>query len=120
MLLERGVLGCQPLDGVVGQVELQVADAAEQFADAGALCVDLGVGGLEGVLGVERAFAPGRLCRGDRGDLVLGMLTRRLAAELGDIARSEGRTRAWLLPGGAPAWDRQVADLAPAWAAEPA
>jgi hypothetical protein len=45
-------------------------------------------------------------------------VTRRLAADLGDIARSEGRTRAWLLPGGAPAWDQHVADLAPAWAAE--
>jgi hypothetical protein len=44
-------------------------------------------------------------------------VTRRLAADLGDIARSEGRTRAWLLPGGAPTWDQQVAELAPAWAA---
>jgi hypothetical protein len=43
--------------------------------------------------------------------------THRLAGDLDDIARSEGRTRAWLLPGGRAAWDQQVAELAPAWAA---
>ena len=44
-------------------------------------------------------------------------VTRRLAADLGDIARSEGRTRAWLLPGGRRVWDQQAAQLAPDWTA---
>ena len=60
-LFERGVLGGDPLDGLLGPFGLQVADLAEEFADAGALGEDLGVGGLEGVFGVQRAFAPGRL-----------------------------------------------------------
>jgi hypothetical protein len=39
----------------------QVADLAEELADAGALGEDLGVGGLEGVLGVQCPLPPGRL-----------------------------------------------------------
>jgi len=58
-LFEGGVLGGDPLDGVLGPLGLQVADLAEEFADAGALGADLGVGGLEGVFGVECAFPPG-------------------------------------------------------------
>jgi hypothetical protein len=57
----------------------------------------------------------------DQGDTLakehIANVTRRLAADLGDIARSEGSTRAWPLPGGQPTWDQQVAELAPAWAA---
>lgn len=47
-------------------------------------------------------------------------MTRRIAADLEDIARSEGRTRAWPLPGGTMAWARQVAMLAPDWTTEAA
>ena len=59
-LLERGVLGGDPLDGLFGPLGLQVADLAEELADAGALGDDLGVGGFEGVLGVQRPLTPGR------------------------------------------------------------
>ncbi|WP_433494445.1 hypothetical protein ACQP26_28435 [Micromonospora sp. CA-248089] len=48
-----------------------------------------------------------------RGDSV----SRKLATALGDIARTEGRTRAWPLPGGPAAWERYATDLAPGWAA---
>jgi hypothetical protein len=52
----------------------------------------------------------------DQGDTLakvrIANLTRRLAADLGDIARSEGRTRAWSLPGGREAWDQHAAALA--------
>ncbi|WP_435586945.1 hypothetical protein [Micromonospora aurantiaca (nom. illeg.)] len=47
-----------------------------------------------------------------RGDSV----SRRLATALGDIARTEGRTRAWPLPGGSAVWDRYATELAPGWA----
>jgi hypothetical protein len=60
-LLEGGVLGGDPGDGFLGPLGLEVADLAEEFADAGALGEDLGVGGLERVLGVQRPFPPGRL-----------------------------------------------------------
>jgi hypothetical protein len=59
-LFEGGVLGGDPLNGVLGPFGLQVADLAEEFADAGSLVEDLGVGGFEGVLGVERPFPPSR------------------------------------------------------------
>ncbi|MEJ8654522.1 hypothetical protein WKI65_42435 [Streptomyces sp. MS1.AVA.3] len=42
--LERGVLGSDPLDGLLGPFGLQVTDLAEKFTDAGALGEDLGVG----------------------------------------------------------------------------
>src|SRR6202011_6080338 len=60
-LLEGGVLGGDSLDCVLGPFGFEVADAAAEFADVGALGEDLAVGGLERVLGVERAFAPARL-----------------------------------------------------------
>lgn len=41
--------------------DLSIRTAAEELADVGALGEDLGVGGLEGVLGVERPLPPGRL-----------------------------------------------------------
>src|SRR6266498_3767065 len=44
-LLQGGVLGGDPLDGFLGPFGFQVADLAEEFADAGALGEDLGVGG---------------------------------------------------------------------------
>lgn len=47
-------------------------------------------------------------------------VTRRLAADVEDIARGEGRTTAWPLPGGTIAWERHAAALAPDWATEPA
>lgn len=37
---------------------------------------------------------------------------RRLAADLSRIARTEGRTRAWPVPGGRTAWDHLAAELA--------
>jgi hypothetical protein len=56
----------------------------------------------------------------DQGDTLakdhIANVTHRLTADLGDIARSEGRTRAWPLAGGRVAWERQAADLAPDWA----
>lgn len=57
-LFESGVLGGDPLDGVFGPLGLQVADLTEEFADAGALGEDLGVGGLEAFFGVQRPLAP--------------------------------------------------------------
>ena len=60
-LLEGGVLGCDPLDGLLGPFRLQIPDLAEESADAGPLGEDLGVGSLEGVLGVQRPLAPGGL-----------------------------------------------------------
>jgi len=56
----------------------------------------------------------------DQGDTLakehIANVTRRLTEDLGDIARSEGRTRAWPLAGGRVAWERQAAELAPDWA----
>lgn len=60
-LLECGVLGGEPLERVVVALVLGIAELAEQFADAGALGADLGVSGLEGLLGVERPLPPGCL-----------------------------------------------------------
>ena len=59
-LFEGGVLGGDSLDIIVCPFGFQVSDAAEEFADAIALDEDLGVGGLERVLGVEGPLAPGR------------------------------------------------------------
>ena len=47
--------------GVGVMLVLGVAELAEQLADAAALGADLGVGGLEGLLGVQRPLLPGRL-----------------------------------------------------------
>ena len=47
-----------------GPLGFQVPDLAEELADPGALLDDLGVGGLQGVFGVEGAFPPGRLLPG--------------------------------------------------------
>ena len=63
-LFEGGVLGGDALDGVLGPLGLKVADLAQELADAFTLLDDLGVGGLERVLGVERPFPPGRLLSG--------------------------------------------------------
>lgn len=63
-MLEGGVLGGDPLDGLLGPLGFEVADLAKEFADAGALGQDLGVGGLESVLGVWCPFAPGCLAFG--------------------------------------------------------
>src|SRR5712691_10990063 len=60
-LLERGVLGIDPLDGVVGEFAFGVAELPEQLSDAGALGAYLGAGGFQGVFGVERPLAPRRL-----------------------------------------------------------
>ena len=60
-LFEGGVLGGDPGDGLFGPLGLQVSDLAEELADAGPLGEDLGVGGLECVLGVQRPLPPGRL-----------------------------------------------------------
>ncbi|MGH3511590.1 MAG: hypothetical protein ACRDRB_04855 [Pseudonocardiaceae bacterium] len=63
-VFERGVLGREVFDGLVGVVLFQVAEIAYERSDARALGADLGVRGLEGVLGVERPFAPGGFLRG--------------------------------------------------------
>ncbi|MGW4886440.1 hypothetical protein [Streptomyces murinus] len=60
-LFECGVLGGDPLDGLLDPLDLQVPDLAGEFADAGSLGEDLGVSGLERVRGVQRAYWPGRL-----------------------------------------------------------
>ena len=59
-LFEGGVLGGDLLDGILCPFSFQVADAAEELADAGALGADLGVSCLERVLGVESPLTPGR------------------------------------------------------------
>ena len=59
-LFEGGVLGDDPLDGILCPFGFQIADAPEEFADASALSEDLGVGGLECVLGAEGPLTPGR------------------------------------------------------------
>ncbi|MBP2047817.1 hypothetical protein J2Z21_000739 [Streptomyces griseochromogenes] len=58
-LFEGGVLGGDPLDGALGPLSSHIAYLAEEFAAPSALGEDLGVGGFEGVLGVQGAFAPG-------------------------------------------------------------
>jgi hypothetical protein len=47
-------------------------------------------------------------------------ITRRFAGQLSDVVRSEGRTRAWPLPGGTAVWERQAAQLVPDWTIGPA
>ena len=42
-------------------------------------------------------------------------ITGKFAEQLNDVARSEGRSRAWLLPGGRAAWEQQAARLVPDW-----
>jgi hypothetical protein len=59
-LFQGGVLGGDPLDVILCPFGFQVADAAEEFANTGALGADLGVGRLERVLGVESPLTPGR------------------------------------------------------------
>ena len=59
-LFEGGVLGGDPLNSILSPFGFQIADAAKELADGSALGKDLGVGGLERVLGVERPLAPGR------------------------------------------------------------
>jgi hypothetical protein len=66
-LLEGGILGGKPLDGVGVVVALGVAELAEQLADAGALGADLGMGGLERLLGIKCPLLPGRLGLGASG-----------------------------------------------------
>jgi hypothetical protein len=46
-------------------------------------------------------------------------LSRQFAEQFNRVARTEGRTRAWLLPGGPAAWEQQAAQLVPDWTAEP-
>jgi hypothetical protein len=47
-------------------------------------------------------------------------ITRRFAGQLNDVTRSEGRTRAWPLPGGTVVWRQLRAQLAPDWTIGPA
>jgi hypothetical protein len=60
-VFERGVLRGDSLDIILCPFGFQVADAVEEFADAIALGHDLGVGGLERILGVEGPLTPGQL-----------------------------------------------------------
>src|ERR1035437_3503633 len=68
-LLERGVLGDEPLRCLWRQVVFQVADLAQEDGHAASLGADLGVGFLQCCLGVEGAFPPGRflVAAGGRG-----------------------------------------------------
>ena len=52
-LFECVVLGGDPLDGILCPFGFQIADTPEEFADAGALGVDLGVGGLKRIFGLR-------------------------------------------------------------------
>jgi hypothetical protein len=61
---ERPVLRIDSLDGVGGEVDFEVPDAAQELADLVSLAADLGVRGLEGVLGVKRAVLPGAALSG--------------------------------------------------------
>ena len=45
----------------LGPFGFQVTNLTEEFIDAGPLSEDLGLGSLEALLGIQRAFAPGRL-----------------------------------------------------------
>jgi hypothetical protein len=49
-----------PLDVILCPFSLQIADAAEEFAEAVALGKDLGVGGLKRILSVEGPLPPGQ------------------------------------------------------------
>jgi hypothetical protein len=60
-LLEGGVLGRDAGDGVFRPLGFEVADLAEETADAGSLGRNLGMGGFQGVLGVQRSLPPGRV-----------------------------------------------------------
>ena len=66
-------------DGFLGPLGLQVADLAQELADAVTLPDDLGVRGLKRVLGVERPFPPGRLLPG----VVAGQVLRRASPGAG-------------------------------------
>jgi hypothetical protein len=87
-LLERGVLGGDPLDCLLGPSGLQVPDLAEELADAGALGEDLGVGGLERVLGVQRPLAPGGLA-------LVVLRVEDPGALFAGLGRSPRRRRPW-------------------------
>jgi hypothetical protein len=80
-LFEGGVLGGDPLDGFLGPFGLQVADLAEEFTDPAALGLDFRVGGLERILGVQRAFTSGGFAllvlAGERAGAVLARLRHR-------------------------------------------
>jgi hypothetical protein len=58
-LFKSGVLGGDSLDVIACPFGFQVADLAEQFANAVALKQNLRVGGLECVLGIEGPLTPG-------------------------------------------------------------
>jgi len=84
-------------------IRLQIADAAEEFADARALGEDLGVGELERLLGVESPLPPGRFMRvvglGEQSDTLVtalpgcsgdsGFRIRGLLAKLHHVGRGE-------------------------------
>ncbi|TMR90950.1 hypothetical protein [Nonomuraea basaltis] len=52
-LLQGGVLDDDPLDAVLWVLALKIADLAQEPADVLVLRCDLGVGRLQGLLGVE-------------------------------------------------------------------
>jgi hypothetical protein len=58
-LFKRGVLGGDSLDVIACPFGFQVANLAEQFANAVALKQNLRAGGLECVLGIEGPLTPG-------------------------------------------------------------
>ncbi|SBT41095.1 hypothetical protein [Micromonospora auratinigra] len=65
----------------------------------------------------ERGYAErtAHAVAGDATPAWLASLSHRYADALRDTARTEGRTRAWPLRGGAAGWDRLAARLAPGW-----
>ncbi|HEX5597342.1 MAG TPA: hypothetical protein VFX61_15195 [Micromonosporaceae bacterium] len=48
----------------------------------------------------------------------IASISRQFAATLTRIARAEGRTRAWQVPGGRAAWDQQARQLTPDWTSD--
>jgi hypothetical protein len=48
-------------------------------------------------------------------DTHIANVSRRFAGQLNEVMRSEGRTRAWPLPGGTAVWERHAAQLVPDW-----
>ncbi|MFD0020077.1 hypothetical protein [Streptomyces sp. NPDC058382] len=72
VLLQRGVLGDDALEGALGEVVFEVADLAEEFCDVGALGADFALGLGECVFGVECTFLPGLGAAAAVGDCGVG------------------------------------------------
>jgi hypothetical protein len=65
---------------ICGEFMFGVADLSKELTDAVALCADLGVCGLQSILGVEGSLPPGRLSLG----VLLGVVVPPAGGGLGD------------------------------------